>query len=280
MIPVLLKDILPCEQLRSYVRKHQIFRFIFDKEITPPIKFHPPKPEHCITFYVRDVQRFSYLNSSSIQAYPQCVINGIYTVPIYRYGGNDFLAIKVVLQPFMLYKLIKHPVGDLTNKFINAEDVWGSDVHSVCERLTELDDLAQMITIIERFIENQIKKINKCFHPIDKVPGYILNTKSDASIGWLADQSCLSIRQFIRKFEERVGISAKKFEKIIRFDKAYRMKNSYPEYDWLYIAIACEYHDYQHMVKDFQEFTYLTPPLFYELEKKSPERSFGLAYKS
>lgn len=278
MIPVLLKDISPCEQLQQYVRKYQVFRFIFDKEVTPPVKFHPPKPEHCITFYVKDVQKFSYLNSTAIHAYPPCVVNGIYTVPVYRYGGNDFLAIKVVLRPSILYKLIKVPVNELTNKFINAEDVWGNEVRSVCERLNELDELTEMIKLIEIFIEKQVRKSAKSFHPIDTVPEYILNIKNDASIDWLANQSCLSIRQFIRKFEERIGISAKKFEKVIRFDKAYRMKNSFCEYDWLYIAIACDYHDYQHMVKDFQEFTNLTPPLLYELEKKSPERIFGLSY--
>ncbi len=280
MIPVLLKDLSPCEQLRPYVRKHQVFRFIFDKAVTPPVKFHTPRPEHCITFYVRDNQKFSYLNSTAIHTYPRCAINGIYTVPLYRYGGNDFLAIRVVLQPATLYHLLKLPVGELTNKFLDAEDIWGNDVRSVSQRLNELDDLSQMISVIEAYLVDQIKKIEKYLHPIDKVPEYILNSKNDASLDWLADQSCLSKRQFIRKFEERMGISAKKFERIIRFDKAYRMKNSSSEYDWLYIALACNYYDYQHMVKDFQEFTSLTPPSLYELEKKSPERSFGLFDKN
>jgi len=280
MIPVLLKDITPGEQMRQYIRKYQIFRFVFDKEVTPPAKFHSPRPEHCITFYVKDIQKFSYLNSTDIHAYPRCVINGIHTVPLYRYGGNDFLAIKIVLQPYMLYKMIKFPLGELTNRFINAEDILGNDVRLVCERLNELDNLSEMIIVIETFIENQIKKTIKYFHPIDKVTRYILDIKNDAPIDWLANQSCLSIRQFIRKFEERIGISAKMFERVIRFDKAYRMKNTSPDHDWLYIAVACDYHDYQHMVKDFKEFTSLTPPSLYELEKKSPERSFGLFYKS
>ncbi|MCK9402185.1 MAG: helix-turn-helix domain-containing protein [Chitinophagaceae bacterium] len=275
MIPVILKDISPRASLQEYVRKYQIFRFLFNKEIIPPAKFHAPRPEHCITFYIKDAQKFSVFNSKTILTYPQCVINGMYTVPILRYGGNDFWAIKVVLQPSILYRLIKFPLGELTNKFINAEDVWGKEVRSICEQLNELKDLDEMLMAIEMFFENLVKNITKHPHPIDKVTNYILNIQNGASLDWLANQSCLSVRQFIRKFEERIGISAKKFEQIIRFDKAYRMKNSHPNYDWLYIAIACDYHDYQHLVKDFKEFTNLTPPSFYELEKKSPERSFG-----
>lgn len=280
MIPVLLKDISPGERLQGHIRKYQVFRFLFDQEVAPPVKFHLPRPEHCITFYIRDIQKFSYLDSGTIFSYPQCVINGIYTVPVYRYGGNDFLAIKVVLQPSVLYQLLRFPVDELTNKFINAEEVWGNEVRSICERLNELDDLSQMILVIEEFLERRIRYAKKYLHPIDKVPEYILNNKNESSIDWLADQACLSKRQFIRKFQERIGVSAKKYERVIRFNKACRMKNTTPAYDWAYIAIACDYHDYQHMVRDFQEFSSLTPPSLYELEKKSPERCFGLFYKS
>jgi transcriptional regulator GlxA family with amidase domain len=105
---------------------------------------------------------------------------------------------------------------------------------------------------------------------------HLLNCEKVASLDWLASESCLSQRQFIRKFEERTGISAKTFQRIIRFDKAFRMKNSLPHLDWLSIALRCNYHDYQHLAKEFKEFTQLNPPAFYDLEKTSPERSFGL----
>lgn len=276
MIPVLLNDISPCASLHEYVRKYQVFRFVFDKEITPPIKFHAPRPEHCITFYIRDPQKFGYFNTQTILTYPQCVINGMYTVPIYRYGGNDFLAIKVVLQPSTLFRLTGIHLLELTNKFINAEEVWGKEIRLIREQLNALNDLDEILRVIETFLKNLVQKISKPPQPIDKVAHYILNIENGVSLDWLASQSCLSRRQFIRKFEEHIGISAKTFERIIRFDRAFRMKNSHPNLDWLYIAIACGYNDYQHLVKDFKKFTHLTPPAFYEVEKKSPERSFSL----
>ena|SRR5665213_3302490 len=280
MIPVLVKDILPCSILQKYVRKYQVFRFVFDKEITPPIKHHYPRPEHCITFYIRDAQKFTYSAPTTIQSYPQCVINGMHTVPVHRYAGNDFLAIKVILRPSVLFQLVKFPLNELTNTFIDAEDIWGNEVPLVCNRLKELNELSDMITLIESFIESRIKKIKTDYHPLDKASDYILDEKNDASIDWLAGQSYLSVRQFIRKFEERIGVSANTFERIIRFDNAYRMKNCHPEYDWLFIAISCNYYDYQHMVKDFKEFSSLTPYSLYELELNAPEHCFGFSYQT
>ena len=124
----LIKDIPPSKDLQEYVRKYQVFRFLFDASTSPPIKFHAPRPEHCITFYIRDAQKFSYHNSLIISTYPPCVINGMYTVPIYRYGGSDFCAIKVILQPSVLFQLIQLPLKEITNNFINAEEIWGNKI--------------------------------------------------------------------------------------------------------------------------------------------------------
>lgn len=278
MIPALVKDIPPNAALQNYVRKYQVFRFVFDKNITPPIKHHYPRPEHCITFYIKDPQKFTYRVPEQVQPYPQCVINGMHTVPVYRHAGNDFLALKVILRPAVLNQLLRFPLNELTNTFVNAEDIWGNEIRSVCDRLKELDELPEMVKLIEHFIEGRLKKIKNNSLPIDKASDLMIDKENNISIDWLASQSCLSVRQFVRKFEERIGISAKTFERIIRFDKAYRMKNLHPEYDWLFIAVSCNYHDYQHMVKDFKAFSNLTPCSLYELELRAPERSFGFSY--
>jgi AraC-like DNA-binding protein len=46
--------------------------------------------------------------------------------------------------------------------------------------------------------------------------------------------------------------------------------------DYLSIALELGYHDYQHMVRDFREFTSLTPNQFAQHESQAPERTFGL----
>jgi AraC-like DNA-binding protein len=279
MMPVMLKDILPPVSLQGYVIKYQVFRFIFDQEIEPPIKFHAPRPEHSITFYPRDKQRFSNIDHENIRTYPRCVINGLYDIPILRYGGTDFWAIKVVLQPSALYNILSTPIQEFTNDFIDAEQVWGNKIHLICEELHHLNDIERMIGVIEKFLHGIVYQSRGNDLPIDRATRYLLNADAPISLDWLASQSCLCKRQFIRKFEERVGLSAKTYARIIRFDRAFRMKNNRPELDWLYIAIACGYYDYQHLARDYKEFTGCTPPAFYEIDKQSPERTFGLHEK-
>jgi AraC-like DNA-binding protein len=249
---------------------------LFEKNCSPPPKFHTPRPEHSITFYLKDPQKYSFQRDSTIFTYPVCVINGLYTIPIYRHGSNDFLAIKVILQPTAFYILTGMTLKDLTNNYIDAEDIWGNKIKNICEKLLNEVDLQKRIEIIEEFLENQIALSKKNIEPIDKVSSAILLTNKHLKIENLADLSCLSIRQFIRKFEERVGVSAKTYTRIIQFDRTFRMKNQNNNLNWLDIALLNNYYDYQHLAKDYKEFTSLTPPVFFEIEKKSPERTFGL----
>ena len=64
---------------------------------------------------------------------------------------------------------------------------------------------------------------------------------------------------------------------MIRFDRAFREKNLRPDSDWQQIAFDCNYYDYQHLVRDYKEFTGLRPTDFHQLESSVPDRRFGLA---
>jgi hypothetical protein len=55
------------------------------------------------------------------------------------------------------------------------------------------------------------------------------------------------------------------------------MKNANLAMDWLTVSLHSGYFDYQHMAKDYRDFTGLTPSGFFELEAKAPETTFGLS---
>ncbi|CAN5516596.1 hypothetical protein BH23BAC1_BH23BAC1_47610 [soil metagenome] len=224
MDTMLIKNFPPPPALREYITKYQVIRFLFDKNSVLPIKYHTPHPEHCITFYVKDLQKYSSIDSATITTYPRCVVNGMYDVPINRHGGYDFLAIKVVLQPGILFRLTGIPPQELANSYIDAEVLWGKEPRMTCEHLMNVQTLREMFSLLEIFLTNLFTfHVKRSPHPVDKASQFILHQKNPASIEWLADQSCLSKRQFIRKFEERVGKSPKSFDRVTRFDRAYRI---------------------------------------------------------
>jgi AraC-like DNA-binding protein len=295
---MILKDVLPSPALQEYVRKHQIIRFVFGATDILPFKAYSPRPEHCLIFLLRDKQEVDYLDGNQLMTHPKCTINGQHTIVTNRYIARDFWALQIVLHPGALFRLTGIPSYELTNKFIDAEAIWGKDIRETYEQMANTEDVDKSILIAEAFLERIIRKSKRDSHGIDRISQLILgqdnnaiskdyfanqssrnlqayHAKSQFSMDYLANQACLSPRQFHRKFIERMGVNPKVFDRIVRFEKAYRMKNACPELDWLTVALHTGYYDYQHLVKDYKDFTKLTPAAFYETDTKAPERFFG-----
>ena len=184
---------------------------------------------------------------------------------------------QIIFQPGALFRLTGMPAQELNNEYLDAESVLSSEVRLVNEQLYHAGDYKTMIQVAETFVQHLIKKVKKEAHAVDTVSRLLLLSNGNFSIDELAKQSFLSTKQFERKFKERTGVNPKLLARIARFDKAFRLKNLYPHYDWLRIAVECNYHDYQHLVRDYKDFTQLTPTAFHEIENKAPERQFGLA---
>lgn len=272
-----LADFPPGQVLSKYVRVYRVVHFSFDQADKIPPKPYPPRPEHCLSFYPRDTETIQYADNDTRIKGHKSVIIGQHEVVNKRYVGNDFLVIQVVFQPGALYQITGIPSAEITNAYIDAEVIFSNTIRLVNRKLNDAESISQMLLIIEAFLTTLVNNRKTESHRVDDLSAMILQSKKNCSMDWLAKESCLSLRQFERKFMERMGIGPKSYCRIVRFENAFRMKNMHPNADWLTIAIHCGYHDYQHLVKDYKEFTGQTPTQFHLLDLKAPERKFGEA---
>lgn len=79
------------------------------------------------------------------------------------------------------------------------------------------------------------------------------------SVGRLAADAGLGIRQFERLFLSQTGISPKLYARVARSQSALDMKIATPGRTWLEIAHRLSYHDQMHMIRDFQRLGGDTP---------------------
>ncbi len=274
---MLLKDFLPPPEVQEYVQLYRIVHLHFEKGQEVPHKAYPPRPEHCLAFYPFDTETVKYSNSGKEVKDVPIVLYGQFTEVTNRMIGNNFLVLQVIFYPGALYRLTGIPATEITNQYLDATTVFSSALKDINEQLFYAKDYAVMLDIVNQFIRILINKSKKPKLLIDDASVLLLKGDKKISIDQIAKEACLSIKQLERKFKERAGINPKLYERIIRFDNAFRLKNSHPAYDWLRIAMACGYHDYQHLVKEYKTFTMLTPTAFHEIENKAPERKFGLS---
>ncbi len=267
---------LPSPALREYVRLFQIVACEFPAELLQlPVKPYWPRAENSLAFYPKDTEKIQYSIDNESISKPRSTLNGQYSNVTYRHVGRDFMVFQVQFQPCALYKLTGIPSYELANNFIDAEAVFSKEISLVNERLSYTNNYNEMIPIVEDFLLYLINKSKKRNLPIDNVSRIILENSGNVSLDRLAEQACVSQRQFYRQFIEREGVSPKLFARITRFDNAVRLKNANPNTDWFEIALKLGYFDYQHLVRDFKDFTKLTPNGFLFAQEKGPERVFG-----
>jgi AraC-like DNA-binding protein len=274
---MIIKDFLPNPAFSEFVQCYRIVHFEFDNSDTIPFKAYPPKPEECLYFILRDSLMVEFNNSKEKNILLPIILIGQQTSVTRRYLRKDFLNLQIVFQPTGLFRLTGIPSFELTDQFIDATAVFSKNIRFIHEQLQNAKSYNNMLLIADQFVADMANNARKDVHLLDSVSKVMMKSHGNISLDWLAKESCLSTKQFNRKFNERAGINPKTYSKIIRFTKVFNTKNRYPEMDWLRIAIECDYFDYQHLVKDYKKFTGLTPNEFHLLESNSPECKLGLS---
>lgn len=269
---------LPSPALREYVRTLQIVGCSFPSSMAVlPVKSYWPRAENSLAFYPRDPEKHEFGFNGNLLSKPHSTLNGQYSIVTNRHVGRDFMVFQVQFQPGALFRLTGLPVSELTNNFVDAESVFPAEIRRVNERLSYARHYKEMIPVVEEFLFYLVSRAKRRqLRPVDKMGSWLLQHQGSVSLDRLADEACLSQRQFYRQFVEREGVSPKLYARIARFENTMKLKNAEPSLDWLSVAIRSGYYDYQHLVRDFKEFTQLTPNAFFETDARSPERVFGV----
>jgi transcriptional regulator GlxA family with amidase domain len=128
-----------------------------------------------------------------------------------------------------------------------------------------------MVEVVETYLVRSVARATRNVLPVDRAAARLTADPRPISLDWLARQACLSPRQFNRKFTERIGVGPKLYSRLVRYHRAYRFKEVHPDIAWPTVAIECGYTDYQHLVRDFRQFTDATPNSWLQEDAESPE---------
>jgi AraC-like DNA-binding protein len=274
---MVLKDFLPAPALREFIRCYRIVHMTFDSSVQLPFKPYTPRPENCLSFYPLDRERVDFTDTQKSVTKVSVALIGQALAVTNRYIGNNFMVIQLLFQPGGLYRLTGMPAFEVTNSYLEADLVFSKDIHFVNEAFFHAKNYAEIVQIADSFVGDLARKKVRDSHPTDLVCQQMMQNTVPISLDKLAREAFLSVKQFERKFRERTGVNPKIFERLIRFDHAFREKNLNPDRDWLSIAFDCQYYDYQHLVRDYKTFTGQTPTAFHQLEIQAPERILGMA---
>lgn len=216
-------------------------------------------PEQCLYFYPKE-RPTAEANNRTFTA-QKAIINGQQISRHTLFVPNDYLMFKVIFQPSGLFRLFGVPMTLFADKFEDLTLVLGKEIKEVKEKIEETEDFDVMVATIEAFLSKKAVNGKVEERPIDAVIP-LMHSNPHFSLDKLADDACLSSRQFERKFLERTGVTPKLYQRLIRFNQAMKLRQQFPTQSWLKIAYDCGYFDQMHLLRDFKQFTGEVPTSF------------------
>jgi len=251
------KFYIPHPALANYISHIMIVEAKFSPLAKPLFSPFPPTPQHAIHFYPRDRIITHKGNDKEKSTSPESVIVGPQVTMVNVAMGANHLIVSVAFQPGGLHRLLKMPLYELFDQAFDTTLLLGRDMADVNEQLKYALTHQEMLRVLNRYF---LKKLNhSALLPWDRAMKAQLNPNNALSVEKAASLSCLSLRQFERKSKEVMGYSPKIFSRLIRFSKAYRLKESQPQLSWTNIAYTCGYFDQMHLIRDFKEFAGVLP---------------------
>lgn len=235
--------------------------------ITP----YPATPFQSLFFYCDNPVSMSRTGTGDFELQPNIVLTGPQFSRVNVKVSSQLRAIRVDFLPGGMYRMLGIPMNELFDGGFNALDFFGANMKIINEQLQDIANLEEGKNIVEKFLLNQITSLRQIL-PIDHAVRILLNSDGNMSIEKIASLSCLSLKQFERKCQERIGMNPKMYARILRFSKAYRMHEAFPNLPWIKIAYEAGYFDQMHMIRDFKIFAGVTPSVIEQQLLSTPLR--------
>lgn len=209
-----------------------------------------------------NIKRYTSENEFILQ--PRALVLGHTIEPFYVEATGYVNSLAVKFYPYGFANFISEPINNLINKETPTEQLLGKETTAyLVQEITKAENTAQRIAVIEKFLLNKLseqKMINKI---VKSTVDYLLATNGDTSISTIFKNEPSKRRQLERNFKKQVGISPKQLGKVLRFQAALKMLLNQQSETFTDIAYKNGYFDQAHFIKDFKEFTGITPKEFF-----------------
>jgi AraC-like DNA-binding protein len=170
--------------------------------------------------------------------------------------------VQVNLTPMGARLLTGMAMSELTNRVLALDDVFGSQAGELVERLEAAPEWAERFDVVDRSIARRIAAATGPMPGVAWAYRALHRTGGRASIASLAEEMGWSQKHLIHQFREHIGLPPKTLARVLRFDRAVAMVRASDPVDWAGVAAGCGYYDQAHLIRDFREFSGMTPGEF------------------
>jgi AraC-like DNA-binding protein len=147
--------------------------------------------------------------------------------------------------------------GELADRHVDLETLWGSSALELRDRLCAAATPADLFAVLEQGL---VMRLAGFHHGHPAVPFARCElARPGVTVGQVAASVDLSRRRLIEVFTSEVGMTPKRLSRVLRFQRATELARRGGATDWAQLARASGYFDQSHLIHDVSEFTGTSP---------------------
>ncbi len=235
----------------GYQQPHQKERLLPDGSMELVVNLK----EDCTRVYDTDgSDRFETLRGAAVMgAHSQFFV--IDTAGQHTVAGVHF-------KPGGAFPFLGLPAGELHNRLVSLEDVWGRLAGELRERLLESPTPGAKFRVMEEILLARAGR-RLVRHPaVVFALSQFRGAPHARTVAEVTERTGLSARRFIEVFGGEVGLTPKVFCRVRRFQRALRMAGAGRPVEWAALAADCGYFDQAHFIHDFRAFSGINPTTY------------------
>jgi AraC-like DNA-binding protein len=250
----------PSPELQPFVK---CFWSLDDEKQNKPVK-QKVLPDGCMEmiFHYGDLYKQYFEDGSSI-IQPRSFVFGQITkyIEIAPTGISGIISARFL--PDGLTPFLDIPVAALENKAVPIDDVFKDEGKKLEKEILGASDNEKRIKLIETFLLSKLTESRTIDSITKSCVDIIFQSQGQIGVVELADKMNINRRNMERKFTSLIGISPKQLARVARLQATLKMleRKKFPNLTSL--AYENGYYDQAHFIKDFKEFTGISPKSFF-----------------
>jgi AraC-like DNA-binding protein len=175
-------------------------------------------------------------------------------VPLESAGRTGFVAVRI--RAGMAERIIPVPLVEVADRTICADEIWGAPARRLLDALATASSFEERTAILNGFFLPRLRP-RRGNISIDRA--LLTLEHGTEAISRIARDSGLSIRQLEKRFLAATGVTPARFRRLARLRRSVKALLLEPSSQTLSSHIDAGYFDQAQQVREFREFTHLTP---------------------
>jgi AraC-like DNA-binding protein len=238
-----------------------------------PREFNLPTGRVDIVIPLRERQRISrYQGSDDLtgEHFDSAVVHGAHDRACQRDTDAASSVVGVHFKPGGAAAFFGGALPELRNRTVPLNDLWGPSVSALREELHDTASLHGRLLRLEAYLLARLVRAGAADVQVSLALNTLMRDPAAASIEPLQRASGLGPTRFIARFEQQVGLTPKRFARVLRFHALVeRVAVAAPD-DWALAAVEAGYTDQSHLIHEFRRLTGMTPTAYTPLHPDHP----------